>query len=70
MNGMVSTFGLTWKVVAAGEVLSLPKYAAGTLLQRGQVHLETSSVIAVTIVLVTVSFIIERLFSLAVRKYE
>jgi len=68
MNGMVSTFGLTWKVVAAGEVLCLPKYGAGTLLQRSQVHLETASVLAVTIILVTVSFILEQLFMLIVKK--
>ena len=68
LNGMVSTFGLTWKVVAAGEVLSLPKNAAGTMLQKAQVHLETSDVIAITIILVGVSFILERLFMLAVKK--
>ena len=68
MNGMVSTFGLTWKVVAAGEVLSLPKNAAGTMLQKAQVHLETPTVIAITIILVAVSFILERLFLFAVNK--
>jgi len=69
MNGMLSTFGLTWKVIAAGEVLSLPKNAAGTMLQKAQVHLETSTVIAVTIVLVLVSFLIERLFMLLVKNF-
>ena len=68
LNGMVSTFGLSWKVIAAGEVLSLPKNGTGTLLQRAQVHLETSSVMAITIILVAVSFIIERLFMLCVKK--
>ena len=68
LNGMVSSFGLTWKVVAAGEVLSLPKYAAGTMLQKAQVHLETSTVIAVAIILVLVSFAIERLFIYAVKR--
>ena len=68
LNGMVSSFGLTWKVVAAGEVLSLPKYAAGTMLQKAQVHLETSTVIAVAIILVLVSFVIERLFMYAVKR--
>lgn len=68
LNGMVSSFGLTWKVVAAGEVLSLPKYAAGTMLQKAQVHLETSTVIAVAIILVLVSFAIERLFMSAVKR--
>lgn len=68
LNGMVSSFGLTWKVVAAGEVLSLPKTAAGTMLQKAQVHLETSTVIAVAIILVLVSFAIERLFMYAVKR--
>ena len=70
LNGMVSSFGLTWKVVAAGEVLSLPKYAAGTMLQKAQVHLETSTVIAVAIILVLVSFVIERLFMYAVKRFS
>ncbi len=68
LNGMVSCFGLSWKVVAAGEVLSLPKYAAGTMLQKAQVHLETSTVMALAILLVLVSFILEQLFMLAVKK--
>ena len=68
LNGMVSTFGLCWKVVAAGEVLSLPKYAAGTMLQKAQVHLETSTVMAVAILLVAVSFLLEQIFMFAVKK--
>lgn len=68
LNGAASTFGLTWKVIAAGEVLSLPKNGTGTLLQRAQVHLETPSVMAITIILVAVSFLLERLFMLGVKK--
>ncbi len=70
LNGMVSSFGLTWKVVAAGEVLSLPKYAAGTMLQKAQVHLETSTVIAVAIILVLVSFILEQVFMSLVKRFS
>ncbi len=70
LNGMVSSFGLTWKVVAAGEVLSLPKYAAGTMLQKAQVHLETSTVIAVAIILVLVSFILEQVFMSVVKRFS
>ena len=69
LNGMLSTFGLSWKVVAAGEVLSLPKYAAGSMLQKAQVHLETSTVMALAILLVLVSFLLERLFMLVVNKF-
>ncbi len=70
LNGMVSSFGLTWKVVAAGEVLSLPKYAAGTMLHKAQVHLETSTVIAVAIILVLVSFILEQVFMSLVKRFS
>ncbi len=66
LTGAVSTFGLTWKVVAAGEVLCLPKRGAGTLLYTAQVHLETSEVLAVSLLLVAVSFLLEKLFALCV----
>ena len=62
-NSAVSVFGLSWKVVVAGEVISIPKYGFGSLIQISQVHLETSSVIAITLVLVLFSFIMERLFA-------
>ena len=55
LAGSESSFGLCWKVVAAGEVLSIPRYAAGTLMQKAQVHLETADVLAVTAALVIVS---------------
>lgn len=67
LNGAVSAFGLTWKVVVAGEVLSLPSLSVGTLLQKNQVHLETSYVLAITIILVIISFVIQKLFSMIVK---
>lgn len=63
-NGSISCFGLSWKVVTAGEVLSLPRYGAGTLLQNAQVHLETRQVLAVTIVIVAISFLLEKFFEI------
>lgn len=74
LNACISCFGLCWKVVAAGEVLCLPKKAVGTLLEKSQLHLETSEVIAQTIVLVAVSFLVEKVFASILkkraRKYE
>lgn len=67
VNAAVSCFGLSWKVVVAGEVLCLPKKAMGTMLEQAQVHLETAQVMAQTIVLVAVSFLLERLFSFLVK---
>lgn len=69
LNGASSSFGLTWKVVVAGEVLCLPEKAAGTLLQKYQVHLESGYIIAVTILLVLSSFLLEKLFAFFIKKY-
>ena len=54
-SGAQSAFGLAWKVVAAGEVLSLPHYGTGSVMQGAQVHLETADVLAVTLVLIVTS---------------
>ena len=63
LAGAQSAFGLSWKVVAAGEVLSIPHYATGSLMQLAQVHLETTDVLAITLVLVLVSCLCEAAFS-------
>ncbi len=63
VSGAESAFGLCWKVVAAGEVLSLPRHAAGSLTQQAQVHLETTDVLALTLVLVIFSIISQKIFN-------
>ena len=59
--GIKTIFGLTWKVVVAGEVLSLPKYSIGTMLQNGNIHLETERVMAVTLLLVDLCFVLQKI---------
>ena len=49
--------------LAAGEVLSLPHYAAGTLMQKAQVHLETAEILASTFVLVILSLIFQKILT-------
>ena len=66
--GSLAAFGLSWKVVAAAEVISLPHRSAGTLLQNAKVHLETAQVFAITMVLVILSFILESLFSFVLHR--
>ena len=60
LSGAESSFGLSWKVVAAGEVLSIPRNAAGTMMQQAQVHLETCDVLAVTLALVLISALCQK----------
>ncbi len=67
-NGIFSSLGMSWKVVAAAEVLSVPKNALGSFLQNAQVHLETSSVLSATIVLVLISFLSEKILKFAFQK--
>ena len=62
LSGAESSFGLCWKVVAAGEVLSIPRNAAGTLMQKSQIHLETPDVLALTIAIVLLSMLTNFLF--------
>lgn len=63
-SGLLSTFGLSWKVVVAGEVLCLPIYAIGSDLHKAQVHLETVSIMAETIILIFICFILEKIFEM------
>lgn len=62
-----ASFGMAWKVVAAGEVLCLPRRALGALLHSAQVHLETQEVMAVALVIVGLSFACERGMALVLR---
>ena len=64
LSGLESGFGLCWKVVVAGEVLSIPHYAAGSLMQQSQVHLETADTLAVTLAIVIFSFTFQKAFNM------
>lgn len=70
LDAIENTFGLCWKVVVAGEVISLPKKALGSMMSEAQIHLETATVIAVTILLVILSFILQKIMKLFVEKIK
>lgn len=61
-SGAESSFGLCWKVVAAAEVLSIPKMAVGSIMQKAQIHLETADLLAATLILVIFSLIFQKTF--------
>lgn len=63
-SGSLAAFGLSWKVVVAAEVISLPRYASGSALQTAKVHLETSDVFSISICVIVLSFFCELIFSL------
>ncbi|MCQ2573670.1 MAG: ATP-binding cassette domain-containing protein [Treponema sp.] len=55
-----TVFSLSWKVIAAGEILSLPRYALGTLIQDNRILLEPASVFALVFVLTLLCVISEK----------
>lgn len=69
-TSVISTFGLCWKVVVAGEVLCLPKKALGNMLNVSQVHLESENVFAITAVIIFSCLLFEGLIRLAFRIIE
>jgi ABC-type nitrate/sulfonate/bicarbonate transport system ATPase subunit/ABC-type nitrate/sulfonate/bicarbonate transport system permease component len=69
-SGARSVFGMCWKAVAAGEVLALPRFGAGSLLYGAKVHLETTEVFAVTAVLIVLCFAFEGIFSLCAKAFS
>lgn len=64
LAGCLNAFSLSWKVVVAAEVLSLPREGMGTALHRSKTHIETADVFAYTIAIIFVSFMLERLLAL------
>lgn len=67
---LVSSFGMAWKVVVAGEVLALPKKSVGLYLYQSQIHLETAEVFAWTISIVVLSFIGEKALKKFVKRLK
>ena len=68
VSSMETAFGLCWKVVVAGEVLCLPSQSIGKILSTEQINLETTKVLTVTILLITLSFITQKIFQVIIKK--
>lgn len=65
-----SCFGLTWKIVIAGEVMCIPAYGVGSQLQIAQIHLNTSEVMAETIIIIIISFMMEQILKSIFRVWK
>lgn len=60
--------GLAWKAGIAAEVLGVPKHSIGTQLYSSKIYLETADVFAWTAVVILLSFLIEKVFNLLLRR--
>jgi len=63
-----TSIGLAWKSGIAAEVLCLPRISVGTYLYYSKIYLETSSLFAWTVVVIILSFALEKLFGYLFRK--
>ncbi|MFO8063487.1 MAG: ABC transporter permease [Spirochaetota bacterium] len=63
-----TALGLTWKVVVAAEVLSIPELGVGSELQEARVMLETPRVFAWTAVAILLSALTDLAFTLLTQK--
>ena len=61
-----SAFGMAWKAGIAAEVLAVPKQAIGTEIYFSKLWFETPTLFAWTVVIIILSFIIEKLLILAI----
>ncbi len=64
LSGARSALGLTWKVVVAAEVLTVPRHGIGSAMQFAQINLDTSRLLAWTLAAVLLSAASEILFDL------
>ena len=60
--GCITALGLAWKAGVAAEVLCLPKLSIGTELYYSKIYLETPSLFAWTVVVILLSFLVEKGF--------
>ena len=67
---VTTAMGLAWKSGAAAEVLCLPKKAIGTQIYNSKLYLEIPDLFAWTVVIVTLSLILEKLLRLLLGRWS
>ena len=67
ITGAKASLSMVWKVVIAAEVLTVPRYGIGSRMQLSQVNLETSSVLAWTLIAVLLTACGDALFELILK---
>ncbi len=62
------SLGLSWKAGIAAEVIGIPAGSIGEKLYEAKVYLSTPDLFAWTVVIIIISIIFEKLFTLALKK--
>ncbi|MBR0081481.1 MAG: ABC transporter permease subunit [Clostridia bacterium] len=66
----VTALGFAWKSVITAEVLSLPRFAIGNRMYLSKLYLETSDMVAWTILVVSLSLAMELLLKAVLKRKE
>lgn len=61
MSGISSAFGIGWRAIVIGEVLSQPEFGIGSRMHTAQSFLNVDVLIAWTFIAIFISFLFERL---------
>ncbi len=70
LAGISTALGLTWKVVVSAEVLSQPQPAIGTEMETAKMYLQTSRVLAWTLIAVVLSYSCETVLRFAEKRLK
>ena len=55
-SAIAGTLGMSWKAVLAAEVLSIPAFGIGSMLQESRIYLDTAAVLAWTLIAVFAAY--------------
>jgi NitT/TauT family transport system permease protein len=69
-SAIISSIGIAWKASSAAEVLSVPKYSIGKYLFYAKANLEPTELFSWTIIIVTLSYLLETVFIKMGRSYD
>ncbi|TVR93605.1 MAG: ATP-binding cassette domain-containing protein [Spirochaetaceae bacterium] len=64
VSALAGALGMSWKAVLAAEVLSLPAFGIGSMLQDSRIYLDTAAVLAWTLIAVLAAYGFDQLLSL------
>jgi NitT/TauT family transport system permease protein len=66
-TAFTAAFGFAWKAGIAAEVIAKPRFSIGSNLQNAKVYLETDKLFAWTLIVVFLSYILEKVLMKSVR---
>ena len=61
VSGISSAFGIGWRAIVIGEVLSQPEFGIGSRMHTAQSFLNVDVLIAWTLIAILISFLVEKL---------